>query len=121
MSWHREAGSARMLNLSQEMLDLPEKTRNFPISHIYNTDETGFFFRLVSRPCYVLLAEGKRFLRGTKATSAKDRVTSFICTSADKFDKVGLAIVGKARNPRWFVQKALKLRTSTKKVRGMTL
>lgn len=86
MSLHGEAGSANMLNLSQELFELRENLRSYSISNIYNMDETGLFLRFDLRTSYVLEAEGRKSICGIKAMRAIDRVISFICTNADGSD-----------------------------------
>lgn len=113
MPLHGEADNASMLNRSQELFELRENLRSYPISNIHSMDATGLFFRFVPRTSFVLGAEGKRSVRGIKAMCAKEKVTTNICTNADGSDKIDIAIIGRLRTRVASVQKGLRFRNST--------
>ena len=51
---------------------------------------------------YLSTSENRKTARGTKNMHFKDRVSAFVCANTDGSAKVDMAIIGKAKNPRYF-------------------
>lgn len=88
--------------MSSEIVELRAKLAQYPLDHIYNMDETGLFFKLLPRRSYVFDFKGRLTVQGIKAVNAKDRITAFVCTNADRSAKVDLSMIGKAKSPCCF-------------------
>ena len=97
---HGAAASAP--NCIESLRKLQEDLKNYPLSHIYNMDETGLFYRLMPNRTYVLRSETAKTTRGIKAMTAKDRITLYVCTNADGTQKLPLGVIGKSKNPACF-------------------
>ena len=79
-------------------------------------DETGLFYRALSRRTYVSESEGNRSsVRGSKALSAKDRLTLVLCVNATRTFKVPPLIIGTAKNPYCFRDSPCPLPYTTQK------
>ncbi len=76
---------------------LPCLLETYRPKDIYNTDETGVFFRGMARAGMVAAGEKPS---GVKA--AKDRLTVLVTCNMDGSDKKPLLVVGKAERPRKF-------------------
>ena len=88
--------------VAKELDDLKTKMQQYTPETIFNTDETGLFYRLLPRRTYIIRSkENKRNVRGTKAMKAKDRLTAIVCTNSIGV-KVPLACIGKSKSPRVF-------------------
>ncbi len=99
---HGQGASATVESAAEDMAKLRDRLREFDVDCIYNVDETGLFYKLLPKRSYVTQYENKKTLRGTRQMSAKDRITAYVCTNADGSEKLPLAIIGTAKNPRCF-------------------
>ena len=63
-------------------------------------DETGLNYRLLPRQTYI--HKNEKAAKGTKNMKSKERVTLYIATNAMGSQKVPLAMIGTAKNPRCF-------------------
>lgn len=68
---------------------------------MYNTDETGLFYRCILNRSYVESGR-RRHARGTKAMKAKDRVTFVLVCNAMGSRYIPVAMNGKAKQPLCF-------------------
>ena len=99
---HGEAGKVQAGEVSEDIGILRSHLCDFDADCIYNIDETGLFYKLTPRRMYVSIWEDRKFLRGIKAVKAKDRVTTFVRTNATGTQKLSMAIIGTAKQPRCF-------------------
>ena len=76
---------------------LPDLLETYAPRDIYNTDETGIYFRAL--PDGSLTFSNDK-LSGTK--KSKERITALVTTNMDGTDKRPLLIIGKAKQPRCF-------------------
>ena len=83
-------------------LEIQETLERFDVECIYNWDETGLYFKLLSSATYTSRSENRKNVRGTKAQKAKDRITLITCTNATGTYKIPLAMIGKPTIPRCF-------------------
>ncbi|XP_049302053.1 jerky protein homolog-like [Bactrocera dorsalis] len=65
---------------------------------LYNTDESGLFYRFL--PDKTFVAANEKTAPGRKI--AKDRITYMLCANADGSHKLKPLIIGKSANPRCF-------------------
>lgn len=86
----------------KEISILPTYLSGYSLDQMYNMDDTSLFFKLLSCRTYFMETEGKRTVRGIKEIKEKDRITAFLCKNADGSENVGLSIIGKEKNPRFF-------------------
>ena len=77
--------------------------RQYPAQSVYNMDETGLFFRLLTQYTLLMPNEDISTVRGKK--KSKDRVTLVVCANADGSNKIPCTIIGKSRNPSCIVGK----------------
>ncbi len=63
--------------------------------NVYNMDETGLFFQLLSRYSFLMPNEDISTTRGKK--KAKDRVYLIVCANASGMHKIPLALIGKPK------------------------
>ena len=78
--------------------DWPELQRHFHRKDIFNTDETGIYFRALPDSTYVN-ERSKRTTKGFK--TAKDRITALVTCSLEG-EKLPLLIIGQSKHPRCF-------------------
>ena len=76
----------------------PELQRRFHRKDIFNTDETGIYFRALPDSTYVK-EKSKRTTKGFK--TAKDRITALVTCSLEG-EKLPLLIIGQSKSPRCF-------------------
>ena len=81
---HGEAGSADVEKAKEQMSIVRERLAKYSAHEIYNVDETALFYKLLPRRTYVLPSENGRHLRGILKMKAKDRVSAYLCTNADR-------------------------------------
>lgn len=105
---HGEAGSVDVDAVSDDIKNIVNIIKRYKLDNVYNTDETGLFFKCLPNRSYVD-NESAKDARGTKAMKAKDRVTLYVCTNATGTDKVPLSIIGKSKEPRCFRNHPKKL------------
>ena len=72
------------------------------LKNIYSMNEAGLFHRLFPNKRYVLRIESTVVVRGVKEMYAKNRVTLYVCTNADRTHKLSRGIMGKAAKPACF-------------------
>ena len=65
--------------------------------NVYNMDETGLFFRLLSRYTLLMPFEDLSTTRGKK--KAKERVSLVVCANATGTHKVPCTMIGKPKSP----------------------
>ena len=95
-----EAYENLIVGFRQELKDLMQE-HNVREEHVFNGDQSALYFKKF--PCTTICAKDRRpFIKGTKAMISKDRITKMVCTSSPG-KKCPMAYVGKARNPRCFV------------------
>ena len=93
--WRNDTFKDAMEWLSEDNDDIV-----WQMKRIYNADQTGLFYQKLPNRIYV--DKGcKNDYAGAKQMKDKTRITLMICTSAHG-EKVPLALVGKAKNPRCF-------------------
>jgi hypothetical protein len=90
-----ESASANMQQVTTGRANLQALVAGFELCDVYNTDETGLFYRLTPNST---LATGS--VRGTKKN--KERLTVALCTNADGSDKRKPLVIGKSKKPRCF-------------------
>lgn len=108
-SLHGEAGSVDHDKIRKDIDSLRKNLSEFDEDCIFNVDETGLFFRLLPKKTYLCPTENRREARGTKALKAKDRLTLLLCTNATGSVRMPTAMIGTAKNPRYFRFKACPL------------
>lgn len=99
---HGQGGSSDVAGAAHDIVKLRHGLTDFDKKKIYNVDESGLFFKLLPKRTYGLRTENKKTLRGVKSMKAKDRITAYVYANASGDDKVSLAIIGTAKNPRAF-------------------
>ena len=99
---HGEAGQVQASAVAKDIGILRSHLSDYDAEHIYNIDETGLFFKLLPRRTYISASEDRKSLRGVKAMKAKDRITALVCTNAMGTQKLPMAIIGTAKQPRCF-------------------
>ena len=85
-----------------------KKIAEYDEDNVYNMDETGLFFKCLPNRRFVDAKDAK-IARGTKLIKAKDRITLFVTTNATGTDKVPLSMIGRAKNPRCFINQRRRL------------
>lgn len=75
---HREAGSASTSNVAVGINKLRHFLREYDVSFIFNVDEKGLFYKLLTRRNYISRSEDCKSVRGTKAMKYKERITAYV-------------------------------------------
>lgn len=116
---HGERQSAD-LEASKKWLEeeLPILLASYSPKDVFNSDETGIFFRCLPRSGFV--AHGETKPAGNKV--AKDRLTCLVTANMDGSEKPKLLVIGKSAKPRNFPrdQTTLPVRYSHSKKAWMT-
>jgi len=73
----------------------------YSVKEIFNSDETGLFFRCLPSQSYVS-SGARREARGFKSMKSEDRVTLIFCTNAAGKEKLPIAITGNSKAPLCF-------------------
>ena len=76
---------------------LPSVLEGYKPSDVFNTDETGLFFRLL--PDKTLAFKNKSCHGGKQS---KERITVMVGANSDGSEKLPLLVIGKSKNPRCF-------------------
>eukprot|EP00731_Ephydatia_muelleri_P002108 Em0001g2108a len=102
---HGEAGDICLIDAEKKMDVLRSQLSEggYALQNIFNMDETGLFYRALPKRSYVLPdVDVRQKGRGTKALTAKDRVTLVLCCNATGTCKVAPLMIGTSKNPRCF-------------------
>lgn len=91
VSQNGEAGSVSRQNVAEEIAALSQKLQEYSGDNIYSMGETGLFYKCLPKRT-----------RGTKALTAKDRITLIVTTNATGTHILPPTIVGSAKEPRCF-------------------
>ena len=94
---HGEKASADFASAEQSKLRLPSLLQKFRPEDIYNSYETGLFYRATPNGSLVYKYKA---LSGSK--KAMDRVTVLCCSNMLETDKRKLLVIGKSVKPRCF-------------------
>ena len=94
--------SANVVAEKNDLAEVQKRLNEYDLRHIYNVDETSLFFKVLPRPSYVQMAEGKKTLVGCRHMDVGDRITAYLCCNADGTERASVAVIGKSRNPRCF-------------------
>ena len=105
---HGEAGAVDINAIEPEIQKIREKIAEYDEDNVYNMDETGLFFKCLPNRSFVRANDAKT-ARGTKLMKAKDRITLYVTTNATGTDKVPLSMIGRAKNPRCFLNQRRRL------------
>lgn len=65
-------------------------------------DETGLFYKFLTRKIYIYAFEERKTARFTKAMKAKNRFKAYGWANADGSHEKPLAVIGKSSQPRFF-------------------
>lgn len=95
-------------------ITLPNILKQFPSENVFNSDETGLFWKL--SPTNTLAFKDEKCHGGKRA---KDRVTVFVGASMTG-EKLPLLIIGKSESPRAFRNKHVPLDYTSNKKAWMT-
>lgn len=80
---HGEAGDVNLVAAENEMNDTRENLASYSNNNVFNMDETGLFYKCLPKKSYPCDGGDERQrCRGTKAMSAKDRLTLVLCVNA---------------------------------------
>ena len=93
LSADKEAAGSFVVSFSQFI-----KEKSLSLHQIFNSDETGLYFRLL--PDVTLDASFEKTADGRKKT--KDRITLNACSNASGTIKLPLHMIGKSQQPRCF-------------------
>ena len=79
---HGEGGEVNKEDpaLLEQLNKLYDEIKAYDADRIYNMDETGIFFRMISNYTYILPNEDVKTARGRK--KAKERVSLIVCSNA---------------------------------------
>ena len=102
VSLHGEGGQVQAQNVAKDINILRSRLRNFETDDIYNVDQPGLFYKLLSHGIYVGTFKDRKYLRGIKTMKSEDHVTAFVCTNATRTRNRPMAIIGTAKQPRCF-------------------
>jgi hypothetical protein len=72
----------------------PKVHEGYSDSDIFNTDETGIFFRLTPNKTLTFKAE-----KCAGGKLSKDRITVFVCANSNGTEKRKLFVTGKSKSP----------------------
>lgn len=98
-----EGGEVNLVEAEKKMEGLRDElsVKGFAVENVFYMDETGIFFRALQSTSFEVLGSDKRQPgRGTKALSAKDRVTLLFSVNATGTCKVTLLMIGSSKKPR---------------------
>jgi len=94
---HEEAGEADHSAAHQWLLEeWPKLVTEYPLSDIYNADETGLYYRVLPEHTFVFKNDNAS---GVKA--CKKRIT-LLCCGSMAGEKRKLLAIGKSKSPRCF-------------------
>ena len=113
-----EAYENLIVGFRQELKDLIQE-HNVREEHVFNADQSALYSK--GSPCTTICAKDRcPFITGTKAMKSNALITKMVCTSTSLGKKCPMAYVGKARNPRCFVNVTadLKRRYTSNKLLG---
>ena len=94
-------GSVDTEAAAPRIAQIQEQLEAYPPDRIYNTDETGLFYRCIPNRAYVQ-AGRRRQAQSTKAMKAKDRATLVLACNATRAHKIPATMIGKAKQPLCF-------------------
>ena len=89
---HGEGGEVNKEDpaLLEQLNKLYDEIKAYDADRIYNMDETGIFFRMISNYTYILPNEDVKTARGRK--KAKERVSLIVCSNATGSHKLQWSI-----------------------------
>ncbi len=88
--------------LTQRMEEIRSIYKEFPLSNIYNVDESGLFFRMGPWKTYLSVGKMRDIVRSTDFSKHKDRVTTVLARNAGEYNLLPTFYIGSSEEPSCF-------------------
>ena len=99
---HSKGGSIVPSCHVERMEQIRNIAKHYQVSNIYNTDESGLFYRMRPQRMYQSGSEQRDSVRGMEFGKHKERVTIVFACNADGSHVLPVSYLGSANNPRRF-------------------
>lgn len=80
-----------------QLNDLYDVINQYDPEHVYNMDETGYFYRQLPKYSLLLPNEDISSVRGKK--KLKDRISLVVCANSTGSHKISCTVIGKSKQP----------------------